>query len=131
MYLTMQLDHSGSEGSGTSALEIGMSGMTLVSGFSDSQPKNLPELLASTGEGGVELPQENPRGSASSSPVASASKGLSKPPGMGAPLPSPITKPTHRKNSSSNSPSLTKFDMQERDLKRLNVVRPAENINPK
>lgn len=83
----------------TSSLEAGISGMSLVSG--------LPEMEArqeGTENSGSVAEQDSSPGS-NSSPVITSSKVFGKPPGLAGAA--PTTKPTHRKNNSSNSPSLT------------------------
>jgi len=107
------------------ALEIGMSGMRLVSdGMSSSGHgrKETGSTIASSPPDDREdlsshavssnRDQLSLKGSAPTSPHSdkqqNVSKGFGRPPGLGAPsLPSPIAKPGHSKNSSATSPLLT------------------------
>lgn len=109
------MSSSTGEGNG---LEIGMSGMSLVSGFAEgisrSSRKETDSTVASSPQDDREeigyhfgSSKELLPGSPMSDKNFSNAKTYGKPPGMGGTLPSPIGKPGHSKNSSASSPLLT------------------------
>lgn len=96
-----------------------MSGMSMLPSFGGNQgyPQR-PDMASQYGEAGPGSQQhqrnniscgdsDQSHGSSHASPLPPTSKGVSRPPGLGGPAPSPIGKPGHSKNSSaSTAPSL-------------------------
>lgn len=111
------------QGSENQTLEMGMAGMSLVSGYSSGpERKETASTLESSSPRDdvvtdhrqqLQPPPQSVEAYSGGAPMSPSServnaKGMSRPPGItGAALPSPIGKPGHSKNTSATSPLLT------------------------